>query len=76
MRYFGEMAEGWKPFWVVDTLICVGGIAYVTSKVISGPVEAWWIAVAYGLCFAVPALLALCYWSLRETAREKARGER
>jgi hypothetical protein len=70
------VTKGWKSFWVVDSLIFVALIAYVTGKIVSGPVELWWAAVAYGVCFAMAGLLALCYWSLRETAREKARGER
>jgi hypothetical protein len=76
LRYFEGMAEGWKSFWAVDSLLWVAGIAYVTGKIVSGPVELWWAVVSYGMCFAAAGLLALCYWSLRETAKEKARGDR
>ncbi|SDY71676.1 hypothetical protein SAMN05421504_106493 [Amycolatopsis xylanica] len=72
------MASGWKTFWVVDAVVGLVGAGYVTFELARspGPIGFWPAAVGYGACLVVAGLLALCYFSMRETAREKSRGER
>ncbi|WP_370946708.1 hypothetical protein AB5J62_03810 [Amycolatopsis sp. cg5] len=72
------MGSDWKRFWVVDAVIGLAGVGYVTFELARspGPVGFWPVFVGYGACVVLAGLVALCYFALRETAREKSRGER
>jgi hypothetical protein len=70
--------RSWAVFWLIDGLIGLAAAGYVTVSGVrrQEPIAWWEPVVAYGGCLVLVGLLALCYWSLRQTSREKARGER
>ncbi|GAA3990832.1 hypothetical protein GCM10022247_07080 [Allokutzneria multivorans] len=70
--------RSWSIFWLIDGAIGLAAACYVTIALFKQdkPIVWWHAALAYGACLAVVGVLALCYFALRQSGREKVLGER
>ncbi|MGP4018420.1 hypothetical protein [Saccharopolyspora sp. 5N708] len=70
--------RSWRRFWLLDGTVGLVGIGYVTAKIVLYPeqVSTSDAVFNYGLCIAAVVVFALCYWGLRQSSRERARGKR
>jgi hypothetical protein len=70
--------RSWLVFWLLDGLVGLVGVTYVTVKLVRHPEQVGVLDAVfdYGVCVAAVVVFALCYWALRQTSRERSSGER